>query len=98
MVILIIRRETGTGWSGDPATRSAHVVTNIEVELTDNPDEFRVYSLVTVHRNINEDEEHTMLGHRTDLIRRVDGVLKLAKRKIILDQNIFKNKSLNVYL
>lgn len=98
LVKRIIRTETGTCWSEDPATRSAHVVTNIEVELTDNPDEFRVYSLVTVHRNINEDEEHTMLGHRTDLIRRVDGVLKLAKRKIILDQNIFKNKSLNVYL
>ena len=39
-----------------------------------------------------------MIGHRTDLIRRVNGELKLAKRKIILDQNIFKNKSLNVYL
>jgi len=38
------------------------------------------------------------VGHRTDLIRRVNGVLKLAKRKIILDQNIFTNKSLNVYL
>lgn len=98
LVKRIIRTETGTCWSEDPATRSAHVVTNIEVELTENPDEFRVYSLVTVHRNINEDEEHTMLGHRTDLIRRVNGVLKLAKRKIILDQNIFKNKSLNVYL
>jgi ethylbenzene dioxygenase beta subunit len=93
-----MRTETGTSWSEDPATRSAHVITNIEVELTDNPDEFTVYSLTTVHRNINEDEEHTMIGHRTDLIRRVNGELKLAKRKIILDQNIFKNKSLNVYL
>ena len=94
----ILRTETGTCWSEDPATRAAHVVTNIEVELTDNPDEFRVYSLNTVHRNINEDESHTVVGHRTDLIRRVNGVLKLAKRKIILDQNIFTNKSLNVYL
>ena len=94
----ILRTETGTCWSEDPATRSAHVVTNIEVELTDNADEFQVYSLNTVHRNINEDEEHTMIGHRTDILRRVNGVLKLAKRKIILDQNIFTNKSLNVYL
>jgi ethylbenzene dioxygenase beta subunit len=94
----ILRTETGTCWSEDPATRAAHVVTNIEVELTDNPNEFRVYSLNTVHRNINEDEEHTMIGHRTDILRRVNGVLKLAKRKIILDQNIFTNKSLNVYL
>ena len=94
----VIRTETGTCWSEDPATRAAHVVTNIEVEPTSNPDELTVYSLITVHRNMNEDEEHTMIGHRTDLIRRVNGVLKLAKRKIILDQNIFMNKSLNVYL
>jgi len=94
----VVRTETGTCWSEDPATRAAHVITNIEVELTDNPDEFKVYSLTTVHRNMNEDEEHTMVGHRTDLLRRVDGQLKLAKRKIILDQNIFMNKSLNVYL
>ena len=94
----ILRTETGTCWSEDPATRAAHVVTNIEVVLTQEPNEFTVYSLTTVHRNMNEDEEHTMVGHREDLLRRVDGVLKLAKRKIILDQNIFMNKSLNVFL
>lgn len=94
----IMRTETGTCWSEDPATRAAHIVTNIEVELSDNPNEHTVYSLITVRRNMNEDEEHTMVGHRTDTLRRVDGELKLAKRKIILDQNIFMNKSLNVYL
>jgi ethylbenzene dioxygenase beta subunit len=94
----VARTETGTCWSEDPATRSAHVVTNIEVELTDNPDEYRVYSLVQVYRNMNEDEEHTLYGHREDLLRRVRGELKLARRKIVLDQNIFLNKSLNVYL
>ena len=94
----ILRTETGTCWSEDPATRAAHIVTNIEVELSNNPNEYQVYSLNTVRRNMNEDEEHTMVGHRTDTLRRVGGELKLAKRKIILDQNIFMNKSLNVYL
>tara|TARA_B100001769_G_C21607611_1_gene341523 strand:+ start:83 stop:388 length:306 start_codon:yes stop_codon:yes gene_type:complete len=94
----VLRNETGTCWSEDPATRSSHVVSNIEVENTDKPDEYKVYSLITVNRNMNEDEEHLMVGHRTDILRRVDGQLKLAKRKIILDQNIFMNKSLNVFL
>lgn len=92
------RTETGTCWSEDPATRSAHVVTNIEVELTDVADEYLVYSLIAVYRNMNEDEEHTLYGHREDILRNVDGELKLAKRKIIIDQNIFLSKSLNVYL
>ena len=96
--IRVSRTETGTCWSEDPATRSAHVITNIEVELTDHPNEYRVYSLIAVYRNMNEDEEHTLYGHREDILRNVDGQLKLAKRKIIIDQNIFLSKSLNVYL
>lgn len=92
------RTEADSCWSEDPATRIAHVVTNIEVELTDNPEEYRVYSLVTLHRNMNEDDEHTMVGHRKDLLRRVSGVLKLARRKVILDQNILLNKKLNNFL
>jgi len=94
----VLRNDTGTCWSEDPATRASHVISNIEVEHTDNPDEYKVYSLTTVNRNMNEDEEHMIVGHRTDILRRVDGQLKLAKRKIILDQNIFMNKSLNVFL
>jgi ethylbenzene dioxygenase beta subunit len=92
------RTEAASCWSEDPATRVAHVVTNIEVELTDNPGELRVYSLVTLRRNMNEDDEHTVVGHREDLLRRVNGVLKLAKRKVIMDQNIFLNKKLNTFL
>lgn len=94
----IRRTETGTCWSEDPATRSAHVVTNVEVELTDHPDEYRVHSLITVYRNMNEDEEHTLYGRREDILRREQGELKLARRKIIIAQNIFLSKSLNVYL
>ncbi|MEL0083388.1 MAG: 3-phenylpropionate/cinnamic acid dioxygenase subunit beta [Gammaproteobacteria bacterium] len=94
----IRRTETGTCWSEDPPTRCAHLVNNVEVVLTDHPDEFIVHSLITVHRNMNEDEEHTLFGRREDLLRREAGELKLAKRRIILAQNIFLSKSLNVYL
>ena len=68
------------------------------MELTDSPNEYQVYSLIAVYRNMNEDEEHTLYGHREDILRNVNGELKLARRKIIIDQNIFLSKSLNVYL
>ena len=51
----ILRTETGTCWSEDPATRAAHVVTNIEVEITGDSNEYKVYSLNTVI-----DEERNM--------------------------------------
>ena len=44
------------------------------------------------------DNEEGWVDRRTDILHRVNGQLKLAKRKIILDQNIFMNKSLNVFL
>ena len=87
------RKRTRTMWG-----MSRTLVSNIVVELTNNSDEFQVYSLVTLHRNMNEDDEHTMVGHREDLLRRVNGVLKLARRKVILDQNILLNKKLNTFL
>ncbi len=92
------RTEMDTCRSEDPASRFAHVITNIEVELTENSDELTVYSLTSVHRNMNEDDGHVMIGHREDLLRRVNSELKIARRKIILDQNIFTNKKLNTFL
>jgi ethylbenzene dioxygenase beta subunit len=91
------RLETGTCWTEDPRTRTAHLVHNVEVEHTANPDEYRVYSVSVVYRNMNEDEEHTLYCHREDLLRRVGGELRIARRLLTVQQNVFLNKSLNVF-
>ncbi|MGK2942220.1 MAG: 3-phenylpropionate/cinnamic acid dioxygenase subunit beta [Immundisolibacter sp.] len=93
----ITRLETDTCWTEDPATRTAHLVHNVEVEHTENADEYRVHSISQVYRNMNEDEEHTLYCLREDLLRRVDGQLRVARRLLTLQQNIFMNKSLNVF-
>lgn len=94
----LARLKTGTAWSEDPATRYVHLITNVEVEHTDDPDELRVYSNFLAYRNRNERDQDTLLGTRADLWRRVDGVLKLARRRIALKQNVLLSKNLNVYL
>jgi ethylbenzene dioxygenase beta subunit len=93
----IDRLETGTAWSEDPATRFCHIISNIEVETTNNPDEVLVYSNFLVYRNRLERDEDTLIGSRKDLWRREDGVLKLAKRRILLKQNVLISKNMNVY-
>lgn len=93
----IVRFETETCWTENPATRTAHLVHNIEVELTERPDEYVGYSISEVYRNMNEDEEHTLYCHREDLLRRVGGELRIARRLLTVHQNIFLNKSLNVF-
>ena len=91
----VARLESDTCWTENPRTRTAHLVHNVEVELTDNPAELRAFSISEVYRNMNEDEEHTLLCHREDLLRREDGQLRIARRLLTVHQNIFMNKSLN---
>lgn len=92
------RLETGTAWSEDPATRYTHLITNIEVELTDQDDQFRVYSNFLAYRNRNERDHDTLIGNREDIWRRKGTSYELLKRTIILKQNILLSKNLNVYL
>lgn len=91
------RLKTGTAWSENPRTRYRHLITNIEVEAGDAPDEYRVYSNFLIYRNRLERDEEWMVGTREDALHRVDGSLKLARRKILLDQNSLLGKNLNVY-
>jgi ethylbenzene dioxygenase beta subunit len=92
------RLETGTAWSEDPATRYTHLITNIEVELTGQADNFRVYSNFLAYRNRNERDQDTLLGNRVDIWRRKASSFELVKRVIILKQNILLSKNLNIYL
>ncbi|MSP42639.1 MAG: 3-phenylpropionate/cinnamic acid dioxygenase subunit beta [Alphaproteobacteria bacterium] len=94
----IKRFNTGVAWPEDPPTRHCHVITNIEVEMTSNPDEYRVYSAFVNHRSRNEQDEDTMMGRREDVLRRVDGVLKLARRKIVTTQSTIMAKNLSAFL
>ncbi|MEQ1890601.1 MAG: 3-phenylpropionate/cinnamic acid dioxygenase subunit beta [Alphaproteobacteria bacterium] len=92
------RFNTGVAWPEDPPTRHCHVITNIEVELTGNPDEYRVYSAFVNQRSRSEQDDATMIGRREDLLRRVDGALKLARRKIITTQSTILAKNLSAFL
>ncbi|TAJ18422.1 MAG: 3-phenylpropionate/cinnamic acid dioxygenase subunit beta [Rugosibacter sp.] len=92
------RLETGTAWSEDPATRYTHLITNIEVVPTEKEDEMLVYSNFLAYRNRNEKDQDTLIGNREDIWRKTAEGYKLAKRMIILKQNVLLSKNLNVYL
>ena len=95
---LRIRRfYTGAAWPEDPPTRHCHVITNIEVELTGRPDEYLVYSAFINHRSRLEKDEDFIMGRREDLLRRVDGGLKLARRKIITTQSTVLAKNISTF-
>lgn len=93
----IARLDTGMAWAEDPPSRTRHLITNIEVEPGDSTAELRVYSNFMVYRSRAETEQDFYVGARQDLLRRVQGELKIARRKIILDQNVLLAKNISIF-
>ena len=95
----VARAQQPTAWAEDPPTRHFHMVSNIEVEKTLNPAEWTVHSLILCNRHRTEDDEMELKARRVDLIRRQpDGALKIARRKVILQQTVLNAKNINTFL
>jgi 3-phenylpropionate/cinnamic acid dioxygenase small subunit len=93
----IARLETGMAWAEDPPSRTRHMVSNVEVEPGDAASELKVFSNFLVYRNRAETEQDFYVGARQDVLRRIDGVWRIARRKIILDQNVLLAKNVSIF-
>ena len=91
---------TGIHWAEEPPSRICHLISNVQV-LTATPaaapDEVTVKSRFLVYRNRVETETDFLVGKREDLLRRVNGGWQIARRKIVLDQNVLLAKNLTVF-
>ena len=92
---------TGVHWAEEPPSRTCHVVANVQILHAAGdpaaPDEVGVKSRFVVYRNRVETETDFLVGKREDLLRRVDGAWRIARRKIVLDQNVLLAKNLTVF-
>jgi 3-phenylpropionate/cinnamic acid dioxygenase small subunit len=92
---------TGVHYAEEPLSRICHMVSN--VQLLDirpdlqNPSEVDVKSRFLVYQNRIEYETYTFVGKRTDMLRWTESGWKVAKREIILDQNILLAKNLTAF-
>ena len=93
----IARLETGMAWAEDPPSRTRHLIANIEVEGADGASELTVYSNFLVYRSRSETEQDFYVGARRDVLRRVDGEWRIARRRIILDQNVLLAKNVSIF-
>jgi 3-phenylpropionate/cinnamic acid dioxygenase small subunit len=92
---------TGIHWAEEPPSRICHMVSNVQI-LHATPDwasptEVGVKSRFLVYRNRVETETDFLVGKREDLLRRIDGGWRIARRKIVLDQNVLLAKNLTVF-
>lgn len=94
----VARLETGMAWAEDPPSRTRHLITNIEVEPGDvGPSALIAYSNFMVYRSRSETEQDFYVGARRDLMRRVEGSLKIAGRRIMLDQNVMLAMNVSIF-
>jgi 3-phenylpropionate/cinnamic acid dioxygenase small subunit len=94
----VSRLRTGRAWAEVPRSRTRHLVSNVRVRRTPNPAEFEATSYVLVYRNRADAPTGDVLaGERRDLLRQVDGGLRLARRTIFLDQAVLGTRHLGIF-
>jgi 3-phenylpropionate/cinnamic acid dioxygenase small subunit len=84
-------------WAEDPPSRTRHVVTNVRIETSATANEYAVRSNFLVYRNRLETEVDIWVGERQDVLRRCEPMAwQIARRTIILDQNVVLSKNLSI--
>jgi 3-phenylpropionate/cinnamic acid dioxygenase small subunit len=92
---------TGVHYAEEPLSRVTHMVSNVQVlgatPSLEAPQEVEVRCRFLVYQNRIEYETYTFVGKRTDLIRKTLDGWKIARREILLDQNVLLAKNLSTF-
>jgi 3-phenylpropionate/cinnamic acid dioxygenase small subunit len=88
-------------WAEEPVSRISHLVTNVQiVEATPSVAEAREVTVrcrFLIYRNRVETETDILVGKREDVLRSESEGWRIARRKIILDQNVLLSKNLTFF-
>ena len=92
---------TGMHWAEEPVSRISHMISNVRL-LEVNPSiatpaEVSVRCRFLIYRNRVETETDLLVGKREDLLRRTGDGWQIARRKIVLDQNVLLTKNLTFF-
>jgi len=92
---------TGVHYAEEPLSRISHMVSNVQIKAVrpdpEQPAEVEVTSRFLVYQNRVEYETYTFVGRRNDTLRATQGSWKVAKREILLEQNILLAKNLTMF-
>ena len=97
--------QTGIHWAEEPQSRIAHLVSNVQLlEATPSagePQEVTAKCRFLIYRNRVETETDFLVGKREDTLRHANSPggnsWLIARRKIILDQNVLMTKNLTFF-
>ncbi|MBM3941130.1 MAG: 3-phenylpropionate/cinnamic acid dioxygenase subunit beta [SAR202 cluster bacterium] len=96
MKMRVARLETGMAWAEDPPSRTRHIIGNLVVEPLENG-EVKARTAFFLFKSHLETDQDLYSGYREDILRKVDGDWKVARRTIVLDANVLMSKNLSVF-
>jgi 3-phenylpropionate/cinnamic acid dioxygenase small subunit len=86
-----------TAWAEMPPSRTRRLISNVRVRHDDGR-EIEAHSNFVVYRTRMEKDRDLFVGTRKDILRRIDGGLKIARRTILLDQAVLGAKNISIFL
>ncbi|WP_175619488.1 MULTISPECIES: 3-phenylpropionate/cinnamic acid dioxygenase subunit beta [unclassified Bradyrhizobium] len=92
---------TGVHYAEEPLSRITHMVSNVQIKGArpdiDTARELDVTSRFLVYQNRVEYETYIFVGRRNDTLRLTENGWKIARREILLEQNILLAKNLTTF-
>jgi 3-phenylpropionate/cinnamic acid dioxygenase small subunit len=100
-LVMRVRRmvETTSAWTEDPPSRVVRFVAGVRAYRTEREGEYRVDSKLLVTRTRSDLAEIKLLSaKRSDLVRRTEAGLRLARRTIYIQQSTIGMQNLAIFL
>ena len=97
LLMRIARFKTGFVWSENPINAIRHIVSNVEVFNTEIKDQFRVNSIIEVHRSRLDAERKRLTAGRQDVWNKTATGYKLLKRTATLDDSVVLDSNINFF-
>ncbi|MBV1913045.1 MAG: aromatic-ring-hydroxylating dioxygenase subunit beta [Cycloclasticus sp.] len=96
--VRIGRYDTGFVWAENPMNASRHIISNVEVFEMDEKSQFKVYSIVELHRSrLNADRKRFTVG-REDIWVKSEKGYQLLERLMTLDDSVVLDSNMNFFL
>lgn len=92
----VLQIQGGDHWAEEPRSRTTHLVANVRVDAADGAD-ITVKSRFVVCAYRLEHDFDLFIGKRSDVLRREQGVLKVLRRTIYLDQSVLLSRNLTTF-
>ena len=86
----------GDHWAEEPRSRTTHLVANVRIDGTDGTDITAKSRFVVCAYRLEHDFD-LFIGKRVDVLRREQGILKVLRRAIYLDQSVLLSRNLTTF-